>query len=306
MATLSIIVCCHNSTLRLPETLNHLAAQVVPPATTWEVVLVDNASTDETAEKASAIWDRIGAPAPLRIVAEPIPGLAEARIAGLLSTQSPVVIFCDDDNWLAPNFVAKAAEIMASDSCIGAAGGRSTAVFEGGATPPPWFLGSASDFAVGAQGVRTGDASARGYLWGAGLVVRAEPLRRILSSGVRPLLSGRSGSRLLSGDDSELCKWLLTLGYHLHYDESLNFQHFIPVNRQSPTYLASIQSGFKAAHPKLSAYQAYINRRAVWTAAWAIRPTAWISLLRNEAKIALWGAQVRANVRKLRLLSRCR
>jgi GT2 family glycosyltransferase len=45
-AGVSVVVCCHNSASRLPTTLHHLAAQEVPRDLGWEVIVVDNASTD--------------------------------------------------------------------------------------------------------------------------------------------------------------------------------------------------------------------------------------------------------------------
>jgi glycosyltransferase involved in cell wall biosynthesis len=78
--TASVVICCHNSTPRLAETLRHLRQQTaigVP----WEVLIVDNASTDGIAETAIACWHR--GPAPIRIVREPQLGLGRARMTGL-------------------------------------------------------------------------------------------------------------------------------------------------------------------------------------------------------------------------------
>ena len=45
----SIVICCHNSAKLLPRTLEHLRAQEVDSTIPWEVIVVDNASTDNTA-----------------------------------------------------------------------------------------------------------------------------------------------------------------------------------------------------------------------------------------------------------------
>ena len=47
---ISVIVCCYNSAERLTETIKHLAGQNVPHYIPWELIVVDNASTDNTAE----------------------------------------------------------------------------------------------------------------------------------------------------------------------------------------------------------------------------------------------------------------
>jgi len=48
----SVIICCYNSVKRLPVTLAHLKSQVVFGQIPWEVIVIDNASTDRTAEVA--------------------------------------------------------------------------------------------------------------------------------------------------------------------------------------------------------------------------------------------------------------
>jgi glycosyltransferase involved in cell wall biosynthesis len=78
----SLVVCTHEGATRLPAVLAHLAAQRVVAALPWEVVVVDNASTDGTAAVARAMWPTT-APAPLRVIAEPRPGVGHARLRGL-------------------------------------------------------------------------------------------------------------------------------------------------------------------------------------------------------------------------------
>jgi glycosyltransferase involved in cell wall biosynthesis len=108
---ISVIICCHNSSLRLPETLAHLARQVVPSGLSVEAVVVDNASEDGTGETAYGEWSRLHAPFELSIVKEPKAGLSHARRSGLRRARHSVVIFCDDDNWLGPDYVQNAADL---------------------------------------------------------------------------------------------------------------------------------------------------------------------------------------------------
>ena len=82
MEGLSVIICCHNSASRLPVTLSHLKVQE-PPAAPWELLLIDNASTDGTADVARSYWQN--GPAPLRIIDESRLGVRFARERGLRS-----------------------------------------------------------------------------------------------------------------------------------------------------------------------------------------------------------------------------
>jgi glycosyltransferase involved in cell wall biosynthesis len=125
---MSLVLCCHNSARRLPETLGHLAAQQVPAGAEWEVVLVDNASTDGTAEAARRIWG--DGPAPLRVVEEPRAGLSWARLAGARAARYDALTLVDDDNWLAPDWLVRSLDVLRDHPNVGAVGGCSVAVCE--------------------------------------------------------------------------------------------------------------------------------------------------------------------------------
>src|SRR5690349_6454715 len=95
----SVVICSYNGAQRIPATLRHLAEQDAPGELPWEVVVVDNASTDGTAERAQVVWSDQST-VPLRLVSEPRPGLMHARERGLHESTYNVVTFVDDDNWV--------------------------------------------------------------------------------------------------------------------------------------------------------------------------------------------------------------
>ena len=270
-----MIVCCYNSKERLPQTLRHLSAQVVPLGFLWEIVLVDNASTDSTSRTAKLIWSDLGSVAPLVIVHEPKAGLAYARKAGVLQSKYDIIIFCDDDNWLGKDYVLNAITIMHENPSVGVAGGSNTPAWEGAPQFPCWFFSCADMYAVGIQGENNGDITKRGYLWGAGMVIRGSLLRNLYANGIEPLLLGRSSNALLSGDDSEICNWYMLAGFRLWYDNRLQLTHFIPSNRQSLEYVSGMRRGFAAAAPILRAYQLLIKRRNA-RKHFFLRPLIWL------------------------------
>jgi glycosyltransferase involved in cell wall biosynthesis len=234
----SVVLCCHNSAARLTKTLMHLQNQKVPDHTPWEVVLVDNASTDTTAETAHQLW-RSSTLAPLRVVVEPQLGLSHARERGFASAQYEFVSFVDDDNWAADDWIAKVYEIMSAHPQVGACGGMSEAVYE--VQPQPWISKFTSKIAVGEQYPDEGDISeSRGWLWGAGLTVRKSAWQKLRTLGWQPLLTGRQGQRLTSGEDNELCYQLRLLGWRLYYSPRLRLQHFIPSRRLRWDYLLNL------------------------------------------------------------------
>lgn len=93
---ISIVICCHNSVKRLPETLRHLMHQRAPSNILWEVIVVDNASSDGTGELAQATWkEKPGVN--FRLVTEPKIGLSNARNRGLQEAKGDLICFIDDD-----------------------------------------------------------------------------------------------------------------------------------------------------------------------------------------------------------------
>ena len=182
----SVIICCYNSSERLPETLKHLAMQVVPHDISWEIIVVNNVSTDNTSEIAETEWRKYDHPfVKFRIIDEKKPGLSFARKKGAEEASYTYLIFCDDDNWLDPSYINNAFTILGNDSEIGALGGKSTATTDDNGFPE-WFKSKQNGFAVGAQSLIQGDVSQTCSLWGAGLVTKKELFINCFSSNIHP------------------------------------------------------------------------------------------------------------------------
>lgn len=90
----SILICTRNRAEFLRDTLRSLASTKVPPAWKVELLIVDNASTDETPEVVTE--EAPDALNPRRIV-EPTPGLSHARNRGIDAAKGQVLLFTDDD-----------------------------------------------------------------------------------------------------------------------------------------------------------------------------------------------------------------
>jgi glycosyltransferase involved in cell wall biosynthesis len=173
-AGISVVICCYNSSKRLPETLKHLAAQQFKrhPDLAWEVIIVDNASTDDTAQVAATEWKMLNSPGPMRVLYQPIPGNGHAREMGIAHVHYEFILFCDDDNWLIPEYVDLAYDIMSQNKAIAGLGGCGIATCE--AEPPSWFEELKSAYAIGGQGpLPQGPVTIeRGFIYTAGAVFR--------------------------------------------------------------------------------------------------------------------------------------
>src|SRR5688500_12237699 len=92
---ISVIVCTRNRALGLDRTLKSLASMVVPRGLNWELLIVDNGSSDDTRSVADGFMSRAGLHA--RYVCEPSPGLSRARNRGMDEARGDMLAFIDDD-----------------------------------------------------------------------------------------------------------------------------------------------------------------------------------------------------------------
>lgn len=255
----SIVVCTYNGASRLPETIRHIANQNVPSHIHWEFVVVDNASTDNTAQVCRDEWAKYHCSAPLVIVNEIRAGLSYARTCGFANSKYEFIIMCDDDNWLDPNYVRTVYEIMVGNSSIGALGGKGELVFE---VEPPEWVKSFPIFASGPQAPKSGLVK-RNTLYGAGCVIRQSALDMIMKAGFRSLLTDRLGKELSSGGDYELCYALVMAGYEIWYDQRLEFKHWIPKERFTVDYYMKYLRESSKCFEVLEPYKIICERRLI-------------------------------------------
>ena len=88
---ISVIIPTRNRALSVRSTLESLAGQDL--ACPWELLLVDNGSTDDTKTVASSFFDRL----PLRLLHEAIPGKSRSLNRALEHAKGHLIAFTDDD-----------------------------------------------------------------------------------------------------------------------------------------------------------------------------------------------------------------
>ena len=255
----SLIICTYNGASRLPETLHRLSLQQAPESVRWEVIVVNNASTDETEAVARACRPKDGID--FRVVNEPKPGLSHARSRGVQEARYEIVSFIDDDNRVSSNWVQTLSDLMSSRPEIGACGGACDPVFE--SDPPEWFEQYRGNYVIGTQGTRAGDVTEeRGWLWGAGLSIRKSVWLRLLDLGFAPMLKDREGEKLSSCGDIELSYAIRLSGHRLWYEPALKIDHYIPRRRLNWNYVLSLYEGVGAATVRLDCYEHLLAPRS--------------------------------------------
>ena len=243
MQGVSVIICCYNSAWIIERCLDSLARQIIPDNFGWEVIVVDNLCTDNTVDIVKKIKDNTTIT--IHIVEEKTPGLLNARKKGIQKAAYYYSIYCDDDNILSEDYVYGMYKIMSSDHKIGCAGGMGLPVYM--AAPEPAILSFSKSYALGSQKASFG-------LFGAGLCVQTQLVKEIYSTQ-KFYLTGRCGSQLLAGDDSELVASILIRGYKKAASDELTFKHYLSPQRLTWNYLCKMKKGFALSHPILLAME---------------------------------------------------
>lgn len=238
---ISVVICCFNSSTRLPKTLNFIFNQIVPDNFIWEIIIVDNNSTDSTKFIAFDEFEKSGKNIKFQIVDQPTPGLSNARIKGLEIAKYKYVCFCDDDNWLCNDYLINALKLLESNPKIGVCGGWGEEVMD--SAKPFWFDQFSSAFAVGKQADREG-IQPHGFVYGAGMILIKDVLLKIYDSGYKSLLTDRKGKEISSGGDTEICLLFKKEGYEVWYSPKLKFKHYIPEERLTIVYLEKLYKSF--------------------------------------------------------------
>ena len=105
---ISVIICTFNRRKNLEECVAHVMAQRSLQGRAWEIVLVDNNSTDGTREAVRKLEERYGSR--ILYVFEGNQGLSHARNRGIRATDSRYVAFIDDDILVAPDWLGAIVE----------------------------------------------------------------------------------------------------------------------------------------------------------------------------------------------------
>jgi cellulose synthase/poly-beta-1,6-N-acetylglucosamine synthase-like glycosyltransferase len=217
----------------------------------WELIVVDNNCTDDTADVVRAYSTDPRIPL-LRRVLEKRQGIAHARRRAFSESRGALLVCADDDCVLAPNWIEQAVRFMREHPRAGYVGGRNIIVWE--QTPDHVADLYGESLARQDLGDRTIQmpATGRRCLVGAGFAARRDA---IVSSQwlERGVLVGRCRERLGAGEDAEIFFRIRNAGWECWYTPELVLSHMIPSSRTTLHYLQRLHRGFGEAEAFLLA-----------------------------------------------------
>jgi|SRR5829696_888941 len=248
---LTVLICTHNKAHMLDRALERVARQLLPGGIRWEVLVVGNRCTDETAQVVRR-WGESGRLPHLRYTSERRLGVSFARKRGVRESRGRLVGFVDDDCLLAPDWAAQALKFAEAYPRAGAFGSRNELVWE--ASPPPIAELYGESLARQDLGPEPRQMPVKQWRMpaGAGMVLRREAVRDSgwMDHGV---LRSRTGRALRAGEDAEIALRIRRAGWQVWYAPTLRLCHVIPPERMTLAYLRRLHRGFGRADAYLRA-----------------------------------------------------
>ena len=255
---ISVAVATHNRAGELKLTLSSLAGMNSGDQD-YEILVIDNASTDQTSEVVHEFLPLFGGR--LRYVYEELLGLSHARNRAIAEARHDIIGFLDDDVDVEPHWVSRIAE--AFDGCdVAAVGGRAVLAYP---VPRPAWLDEVGECLLTKVDLGTVRRLAQAdELYGLNLCVRKDWIDRV---GWFRTDLGRIGECLLSGEEEELLNRIVAAGGVLLYEPEAVVAHRVPANRLRRRWFLSRTYWGKRGYARMvpeSQVSGYEYLRSTW------------------------------------------
>jgi glucosyl-dolichyl phosphate glucuronosyltransferase len=287
----TVILCTYNRCQSLATALESVAASRVPESVSWEVLVIDNNSKDETRKVVKNIGQRY--PGRFRYSFEPQQGKSNALNTGIREARGEILAFMDDDVVVDAKWLQSLTALLLNADFAGA-GGR--VLPERNFAPPAWLslkgryaLAPLAIFDLGPQPSELTEAP-----FGTNMAFRKEVFQKL--GRFRTDLGPRPGSEA-RGEDTDFGDRALAAGQRLWYEPSAIVYHSLPAHRLKKEYFLawwhdkaqtdlrtvglSRRTGLQIGGVPLH----YFRRLANWTLQWitAISPAR-----RFSCKLKVW------------------
>jgi len=233
--SLTVALCTHNHKERLGRALRGVA-QLVAPGCPWELLIVDNASTDGTSQLVmTSDWRMPGMN--VRVVREEKLGLSNARNRAIEEATGEYIVFMDDDESPDPHWLGAYERIILAER-PDALGGRIEVMFEDGRRPT-WlqdellgFLGQL-DHGGAARRLTAPDTP----IFGGNFAFRKDIFARI---GTFDAELGRKGSDNTGGEDTEIYRRMIASGCNVWWVPNAVIHHRIQAGKLRRRYFLDL------------------------------------------------------------------
>lgn len=232
----SVIIPTRNRAELLRKTLDSLTNQR-HPQDEYEVIVVDNGSTDMTMDICGQFENRF---INFRVIHEARPGLHNGRHAGMRASRGEVLLYGDDDIQAFPTWIEAVAETF-KEASVGLAGGKILPEYE--KEPPGWVEALWHDtpwgkalgyFSLLDFGAEKRDIPA-GYVWGCNFAIRKKVLEDV--GGFHPDSFPQEMIRYRGDGESATANEVQKRGYRVLYHPDASVYHRVSASRMTLDYL---------------------------------------------------------------------
>jgi len=268
----TVAIPTYNGETRLPELLKRLQKQLYTEDFSWEIIVVDNNSTDNTAKLVQTYQTNWQLPYPLKYFFEPKQGAAYARKRAVKEANGKLIGFLDDDNYPASNWVAKAYAFGQIYSKAGAYASQIHPEWE--VKPPENFHRIAPFLAITERGnlPLLYEPQKRLLPPSAGLVIRRHAWLESVPN--ETILTGRVTDNMLTSEDLEMLSYIQKAGWEIWYNPEMEIYHQIPRWRLQREYLIPFFRGIG-----LSRYVTRMVNVKPW-----VKPVAFLAYMLNDLR----------------------
>jgi len=289
----TVAIPTYNGESRLPELLERLQNQLYTEHLSWEIIVVDNNSTDNTAKLVQAYQKNWQCPYPLKYCFEAQQGAAYARKKAVAEAKGKFIGFLDDDNYPTSNWVSAAYAFGEKYPKAGAYGSQIHPDWE--VEPPENFQRIAPFLAITERGnlPLLYEATKKLLPPSAGIVIRKQAWLESVPD--KCILTGRAKGNMLTSEDLEMLSYIQKSGWEIWYSPEMEIYHKIPSFRLQKDYLIPFFRGIG-----LSRYVTrMVNVRNIY------RPVVLLAYMINDLrKITLHLLKYR-NILKIDLVAAC-
>jgi glycosyltransferase involved in cell wall biosynthesis len=275
----TVAICTWNRAALLDRTLARMR-DLAPPGVEWELLVVNNNSTDDT----DAVIAKHAAALPLRRLLETKQGLSNARNCAIDNSRGELLVWTDDDVLVEPGWLAAYAKASAEYPGAAFFGGPVDPWFE--VEPPAWVKRNLplldGPFALRHLGDVTRPFVGQETPYGANMAFRTAVLRK---HRFDPRL-GRIGNGMLSGEEVAVFEGIAADGGSGVWVASARVRHFIPAARLTTNYVWKFFHGLgrtahrqRGADPRLP--------RLFGAERWAVRR--YVAARARSLLLAPWG-----------------
>jgi glycosyltransferase involved in cell wall biosynthesis len=244
----TVAICTWNRAALLDQTLAKMRDLRIPEGHSWELLIVNNNSSDNTDE----VIEKYTAQLPIQRLLEKRQGHSNARNCALAHARGDLTLWTDDDVLVDPDWLAVYVETALKHPDASYFGGMVEPWFE---SEPPVWVNRNLDLLQGPFALRDLGPGVRPFVdrespFGASMGFRTAELRG-LEFDTR---LGRVGTGMLSGDETSLIDRLKTQGRVGIWIGAARVRHFIPTARMTAEYVWKFFHGLGRTRQLLSPY----------------------------------------------------